>query len=154
MKHLVPTGMWPDTTASWKTQHCLVKLIWAWPMTEQVYSKDYPSNRRHKHECAQMYCNSKKLETRQMSITETWIFKTVVCLQCRILRFCPGSGRSPGEGERLSAQVFLLGTFPGQRSLGSYSPWVAESATMSGWHFPVSGWTWFAFIAVFSTTTQ
>ena len=105
-----------------KNQHYLVKLIWAWPMMKQVYSKDYPCNRRHKHECPQMYCNSKKLETIQMSIIETWIFKTVVCLQCRILSFHPWVGKIPWRREWLSTPVFLLRQFPGQRSLVHYSP--------------------------------
>ena len=35
----------------------------------------------------------------------------------------PGSGRSPGEGERQPTPVFLPGKFHGQRSLEGYSPW-------------------------------
>ena len=69
-----------------------------------------------------MYCNSKKLETTQMSITETRIFKTVVCLQCRILRFCPGSGRSPGEGNDYPLRYSCLEHFLDRGAWGATAP--------------------------------
>ena len=39
----------------------------------------------------------------------------------------PGSGRSPGEGERQPTPVFLPGKFHGQRSLEGYSSWGLKS---------------------------
>ena len=43
----------------------------------------------------------------------------------------PGSGRSPGEGERQPTPVFLPGKFHGQRSLEGYSPWGHKESDMT-----------------------
>ena len=43
----------------------------------------------------------------------------------------PGSGRSPGEGERQPTPVFLPGKFHGQRSLEGYSPWGHRESDMT-----------------------
>ena len=43
----------------------------------------------------------------------------------------PGSGRSPGEGNRQPAPVFLPGESHRQRSLLGYSPWGRKDSDMT-----------------------
>ena len=47
-------------------------------------------------------------------------------LQCRRPGFDPWVAKIPWRREKLPTPVFLPGEFHGQRSLGGYSPWVAN----------------------------
>ena len=46
----------------------------------------------------------------------------------------PGSGRSPGVGNKHPSPVFLPGKFHGQRVLQGYSPWVHKELDFMGTH--------------------
>ena len=59
-----------------------------------------------------------------------WLRWQRICLQCRRPGFNPWLGKIPWRREWQPTPVFLPGEFPGQRSLGGYSPWgVAKRRT-------------------------
>ena len=81
-----------------KNQRYLEKLIWAWPVTEQVYSKDYPSNSRHEHEYPRLYCNSRKLEPPRCQSQRHGFLKLWCACNAGHSGSVPGLGRPPEKG--------------------------------------------------------